>query len=289
MGATLDDIEFLVSSGHRVGVLEALATGPSDRRDLCVATGASSPTMGRILTDFRERHWIERDGNVYRLTSLGEFVATQFGEFRNAMAAQRRLREVWSWLPHELEGFDSALFTDVVVSQPGPGYPYEPVERLTELFATTSTMRGFGMALLKSGNLEPFFDHVRDGLECEYIYPPTVLESLLRWDEETVLDAVRRSNYTVLLHDGLPLDERCGICLFDEAVSICCYDPETGTLQSLVDTRSDEMRTWADSHYERFRDEARALTDAADPTDATDAADRHSVDSIRRSMRSDSK
>ena len=264
MDETIDDIEYLVSSEHRVGVLNALADGPSDRGELRATTGASSPTMGRILTDFQNRHWIERDGTLYQLTDLGEFVANQFGEFRNAMAYQRQLREVWSWLPHEIEGFSIELLTDVVVSQPGSGYPYEPVERLTEFITTTRTMRGFGMALLKSGNLEPFFDHVLDGLVCEYIYPPAVFEDLLKWDEKTVLNAVRRANYTVLLHDDLPLDERCGICLFDDSVSICCYNPETGTLQSLVDTGSDEMRAWADSYYEQFRDEARPLNDATD-------------------------
>ncbi len=264
MDATIDDIEYLVSSDHRVGVLDALANGPNDRGDLRATTGASSPTMGRILTDFQDRHWIERDGNTYQLTSLGEFVADQFEEFRNAMTYQRRLREVWPWLPHEIDGFSIDLFTDVVVSQPGSGYPYEPVERLTECITTTETMRGFGMALLKSRNLEPFFDHIRDGLECEYIYPPAVFEELLKWDRETVLNAVNRSNYTVLLHDDLPLDERCGICLFDDSVSICCYNPETGALQSLVDTRSDEMRAWANTYYEQFRDGAQPLNDATD-------------------------
>lgn len=264
MDATRYDIEFLVSSDHRVGVLDALTRGPCDRDDLRTATGASSPTMGRILTDFQDRNWIERDGNMYQLTGLGEFVANQYGDFRNAMAYQRRLREVWSWLPHEIDGFSIELFTDVVVSEPGPGYPYEPVDRLTECIATTRTMRGFGMALLKSRNLEPFFDNVLDGLECEYIYPPAVFENLLDWDEETVLNAVRRANYTVMLHDDLPLNKRCGICLFDDCVSICCYNPETGTLQSLVDTGSEEMRTWAESYYEQLRDEARPLNDATD-------------------------
>lgn len=240
MGSTLEDMEFLVSSAHRVGVLNALTSAPCDRRALRTATGASSPTMSRILTDFQDRYWVERDGNTYRLTELGMYVADQFEEFREAMAYQRRLREVWPWLPHEIDGFSIELFTDVVVSQPGPGYPYKPVERLTELFETTRTMRGFGMALLKTGNLEPFFDHVLNGLECEYIYPPAIFEELLAWDEETVVETVTRSNYTVLLHDDLPLDDRCGICLFDDRVSICCYDPETGALQSLVDTGSND-------------------------------------------------
>ncbi len=264
MEGTTDDIEYLVSSDHRIAVLETLANGPSDRNDLRATTGASSPTMGRILTGFQERYWIEREGRLYQLTRLGEFVATQFGAFQHAMATQRRLREVWSWLPHELEDFDLTLFTDIVVSQPGLGYPYEPVERLTELMGTTGTMYGFGMALLKSRNLEPFFDQIGDGLVCEYIYPPAVFESLLEWDHETVLDAAAHPNYTVLLHDELPLDQRCGICLFDHAVSICCYNPETGMLQSLVDTESDEMRTWADASYERYREEAQPLENATD-------------------------
>ncbi|MCU4926116.1 transcriptional regulator [Halobacteria archaeon AArc-dxtr1] len=276
MDGALDDIAFLVSSDHRVGVLDALARNSCDRHDLRAETGASSPTIGRILTDFQDRHWIDRDGNLYQLTGLGEFVANQFAEFRNAMAYQRRLREVWSWLPHEIDGFSIELFTDVVVSQPGPAYPYEPVERLTELLTTTRTMRGFGMALLKSGNLEPFFGHVVDGLECEYIYPPAVFEDLLTWNERTVLNAAGHANYTILLHDDLPLDERCGICLFDDCVSICCYDPETGALQSLVDTESDAMRTWAESHYDQFRDEAQPLSDATDLL---------SIDSVRRTMR----
>ncbi|ELY50195.1 helix-turn-helix transcriptional regulator [Natronolimnohabitans innermongolicus] len=259
MDATPDDIEFLVSSDHRVGVLEALARDPCTRDELRTATGASSPTMGRILSDFQERHWIDRDGQTYRLTGLGEFVASRFEEFKSAMAYQRRLCEIWPWLPHEIDGFSVELFTDVVVSRPGPGYPYKPIERLTDLITTAGTMRGFGMALLKSGNLEPFFDHVLEGLECEYIYPPAVFEDLLSWDEETVMKTARRANYTVLLHDGLPLDDRCGICVFDDRVSICCYDTETGALQLLVDTGSDEMRTWAASYYEQFRDEARPL------------------------------
>ena len=261
MDATLDDIEFLVSSTHRVGVLDALTSGPCDRNELRTVTGASSPTMGRVLTDFQARHWIERDGNTYQLTELGEFVADQFEDFTDAIAYQRRLREIWPWLPHEIDGFSIELFTDVVVSQPGPGYPYKPVERLTELITATRTMRGFGMALLKSGNLEPFFDHVQDGLQCEYIYPPDVFEALLSWDEKTVVETATRANYAVLLHGDLPLDDRCGICLFDDRVSICCYDTETGALQSLVDTGSDEMRTWAASYYDRFRAEARPLED----------------------------
>ena len=259
-----DDAGYLVRSDHRLRVLELLAEHPQDRRDLRKATGASSPTMGRILTDFEDRCWIERTGRSYGLTPLGEFVADRVGEFRDAMQLERTLRDVSQWLPHEIDGFSVSLFTDAVVSYPGPGYPYQPIERFTSLLRETETMRGFGMAILKSSNLEAFFDRTLEDLDCEYVYPPAVFEELLSWDEETVVEMVTRANYTVLLHDGLPLDERCGICLFDDRVSICCYDPETGALQSLVDTGGDGMRTWAETYYDQFRAEARPLEDATD-------------------------
>ena len=76
MTAGIESIEFLARSPHRVGVLEALADGPTDRRDLTETTGASSPTVGRILADFEDRQWLVRDGPTYALTALGEYVAS---------------------------------------------------------------------------------------------------------------------------------------------------------------------------------------------------------------------
>ena len=264
MDATLDDIEFLVSSHHRVGVLDALIETPSDRRDLRTATGASSPTMGRVLTDLEDRHWISKDGRTYQLTDLGEFVATRLSAFRDDMGLERSLREVWPWLPHELQDFSVELFADVVVSRPGPGYPYQPVERITELVRDAGLMRGFGMVMLKSSNLEVFFERSLVDLRSDYVYPPEVFKQILEWDPAAVRNAVQHRNCTVWLHDDLPLDDRCGICLFDDHVSICCYDGGTGALQATIDTGSPELVAWAESYYERLRDEAEPCSDDND-------------------------
>ncbi len=264
MDTTLEDIEFLSSSQHRVGVLDALIESPCDRRELRTLTGASSPTMGRVLTDLQTRHWITKEGRTYRLTDLGEFVANRLGEFRNAMDLERSLREVWPWLPHELENFSVELFSDVTVSRPGPGYPYQPVERITELVQDAGLMRGFGMVMLKSSNLEVFFARSLDDLRSDYVYPPEVFEQIFEWNPDAVLKAVRHSNCTVWIHDDLPLDDRCGICLFDDHVSICCYDRETGALQATIDTGSPELVEWAESYYVRLRAEAEPFHDVDD-------------------------
>ena len=266
MDGTPDDIEFLVTSDHRVAVLDALTKGTSDRNALRSATGASSPTMSRILTDFENRNWVEREGRTCELTGLGEFVADRLAEFVDAITIENRLRDVWQWLPHELDGFSVDLFTDVAVTHPNPGYPDEPIERRIELITETSTWRGVGVAMLGLRTLEISFDRFldqQDEFQCEYIYPPEVFEELLSWgDTEKIMKAAHNESYTVFLHEDLPIDDRYEICLFDDCVTICCYDHEKGGLQALIETTSSDMRTWAESYYEEFREEAQPLGDA---------------------------
>ena len=264
MDATLDDVEFLVSSAHRVGVLEVLADSPCDRNGLREATGASSPTVGRILSDFEDRHWIERSGRTYRLTGLGEFVADRLEGFLDAMTVEQRLRDVAPWLPYELDGFSVDLLSDAVVSYPGPGYPYEPLDRNAKLLAETGRIRGFGMVLLKASVLDAFFDRVFEGLEVELIYPPRVIEAMWTWNPETVADSLSLDNHAVYVHEALPHSEWCGICLSDERLSICCYDAGTGALRSLVDTDDPRAYAWGESVVDRYLAEARALEDADD-------------------------
>lgn len=122
MDSVLEEIAFLARSSHRLGVMKGLTDGAREREGLRAATGASTPTMSRILTDFEDRRWIVRDGPTYYLTPLGEFVAERFLGLREAMEIERKLRDVWQWLPREMEGFSVDLLTNAVVSYPGPGY-----------------------------------------------------------------------------------------------------------------------------------------------------------------------
>jgi len=263
MATPVDDIVFLARSAHRVGVLGALTAGPHDRSGLRTATGASSPTMGRVLADFEERRWITRDGPTYELTALGEFVADRFFDLRAAMETERKLRDVWRWLPREMPGFSAELFADAVVSYPGPGYPYEPVERLTELIEGTSRMRGFDTIVPKSVNNEAVCRAVLAGMELEYVYSPVALEGTVAWNPERVLEAAACENCTVLVHDALPDGERCGLGIVDDRVGICCHDAETGALLAVVDTDDPAAREWAISVFEGVRREARPVDPGA--------------------------
>ncbi len=261
-GAALAEIDFLARSEHRVGVLAALAAKPRDRKGLREATGASSPTIGRILSDFTDREWVVRAGQTYEATPLGRFVAERFGELRDAMETERTLRDVWQWFPREMEGFSIDLLEDAVVSYPGPGYPYEPVQRVTDLIEGSETMRGFGSTIVKSGNLEAACRAILDGMEFEFVYAPDVLERIVAWNPEKIAEASACDNCTTLVHDGLPDADTCGLGIYDDRVGICCHDAETNVLKAGVDTDSPAAREWAESVFERYRDEARPVEEA---------------------------
>ena len=260
MTAALDDIEFIARSAHRLSVLDSLTEASRDRRELCDSTGASSPTIGRILGDFEERQWTVRDGPVYELTPLGEFVADRFADLHDAMETERELREVWEYIPQEMAGFTVDLFANAVVSYPGPEYPYEPVERVSQLIEGTTEMRGFGTTVFKSVNNETVCRCVLDGMEYEYIYTPRVLEATIAWDPERIANAVACENCTILLHDDLPDRDRCGLGIFDDRVGICCHNADTGALEAVIDTDDPDARAWAVSVFERHRADAHPLS-----------------------------
>lgn len=253
MDASIEEIEFLARSRHRAGVISRLLEGGCDRGELRSATGASSPTMSRILTDFEDRQWVDRAGPGYELTPLCEFVAERFRHLHEAMEIERELRDVWQWLPREMEGFSIDLFTDAVVSYPGPRYPYEPVDRLTHLIEETDRLRGFDSIVFKSINNEAVCTAVLDGMELEYVYSPSALEGTFAWNPERVMEAAACDHCTVYVHDNLPDGNRCGLGIVDDRTGICCHDTETGALTAVIDTDAKEAREWAISTFERVR------------------------------------
>ncbi|MFC4440141.1 MULTISPECIES: helix-turn-helix transcriptional regulator [Natrialbaceae] len=263
MVSSIEEIEFIACSEHRVGVLDALAEGGCDRADLRAATGAHASTIGRVIGDFEERRWIERSGSTYELTPLGEFVAERFAAFREAMDTEGKLRDVWQWLPREMEGFSVDLFADAVVAYPGPGYPYEPVDRVIQLFEESDSMCGFGATVFKSVANEAFCRAVLEGMEIEFVYSPAILAATVDWNPDLFEKTAARDHCTVLIHDDLPDRTRCGIDIFDDRVGICCHDTETRALQAWIDTDAPETREWAQAVFERYRQEARPVDEAA--------------------------
>lgn len=254
MGSSLEDIEFLARSAHRVTVLDALALGPQQRGELRDETGASDPTIGRILGDFEARGWVRRDGHEYVLTHPGAFVAEHFASLLERMSTERRLRDVWRLLPSTLPGFDLDLLSDAVVTTIKPGDPYAPANRCASFYPTTDRVRGFDAALTAPHTYESLAELVHGGLDAEFVIPPGLSANLQASYPEAHRAVTASDNLTSWWNDDLPL---CRVVVFDDRVGVGGYDPDSGVLAVYVDTDAPELREWAVSTFERFRSEAR--------------------------------
>ncbi|MFC4987416.1 helix-turn-helix transcriptional regulator [Saliphagus infecundisoli] len=257
MESTLDDIRFLVDSENRVDALTALREGPCDRDELQATTGASAPTVGRILGDFEERGWVRRDGHEYELTKPGAYVAEHFMTFFDRMHTERRLRDIWQWLPSEMNGFTLEMVAEGVVTVVEPGDPYGPANRCASLYRETDQLRGFDAALTAPHHFEELYHQVIDGMDTKIIFPPTVSENIASTYPQKASEVLESDSFTLWLHDDIPLYR---VLIFDDCIGIGGYDADSGVLQVYVDTDAPEACAWAESTFESYRREARCIT-----------------------------
>jgi predicted transcriptional regulator len=131
------------------------------------------------------------------------------------------------------------------------------VNRFASLLRETDRFRfvGYDVALLEPCKDE-LSQRIIDGMHTEIIDPPSVASYILSTYREHCSESLQSGNLTVRVHDDLPA---YGVSLFDDRIGISGYNPDSGTVQVLLDTDAPEAREWAESTYESYRREARPL------------------------------
>ena len=253
----LSEIEFLARSEHRVTALAALAERPQSRADLQALTEASASTIGRTLREFEERKWISKDGHQFEATQLGAFVASGMQALIERLETEQKLRNVWQVLPTEASGITIEMGSNAVVSVAKADDPYAPVNRFVSLLRKTDRFRfvGHEIALLEPCKDE-FSQRILDGMQTEIIDPPSVARYILSTYKDHCAEPLKSGTLTVRLHNELP---PYGVSLFDDRIAISCYNPDSGSVEVLLDTDAPETREWAESTYDTYRREARPL------------------------------
>lgn len=251
MSTSLEDIEFLARSDHRVNALGALSVGPQKRADLRVATGASNATVGRILSEFESRTWVHRDEHQYELTSLGEFIADGFFDLVERFETEHSIRGVWRWFPTEL-GFTLEMFSGATVTRPNEGNPYSSNSRYIELVEASTTLREMGRVPLKPENVKAVLEQSVAGTEVELVFDEESLLYMLAVEPELANKALASGHLVLLIHDDLP----GGLAIFDDCVGTCCRDYETGLSRAIIDTDTTEAREHAWALYDVYRQDA---------------------------------
>ncbi len=250
----IGDISYLARSAHRVPTLVALTNHPRSRSELCELAGVSSSTIRRTLREFEDRSWIRREGYQYVATRLGEAIAIGMEDLIERVETERKLRDVWHWLPEEISECSVETWSELNITVSEPDAPYRPVDRFESLLQQTSTLRFLHPEVAL---MDPCFDTlyglIKDGVDTTLIDRPECHTYFRSTYSERSSELLQRENFEILEHDDLP---PYGLGLLDDRVLISCYEQESGAVRAVVDTNVPKVRTWGNSVYTSYKSDA---------------------------------
>ncbi|MFC4542054.1 helix-turn-helix transcriptional regulator [Halosolutus amylolyticus] len=257
MDEVLEEIEFLALSENRIDVLNAVCDGPRTRRELEEITGASQPTLGRVLRDFDDRNWISSAGDGYEATATGRLVADGITDLYEILETELKLRDIVAWLPTEAMTFDLRRLRDATIVVPSQTRPSAPVQRVTELVSRADRTRVVSHAF-NERMIEVVREHAVEedgtfgGVLSASAIDAVAEDAALR---RPLRDLVEAENAEIRIYDGeIPF----AVSIADDVVNMLVRD-EAGMLQASLETDDGTVRDWALDLHEEYWDDARPL------------------------------
>jgi predicted transcriptional regulator len=246
------DIVDIVRRGE---ILEALSQEPLDRREIEDAVGVSRATSHRLTRWFDKHGMVTKRDGRFELTGYGLTVLEETLRYERNLVTAKRLAPLLNVICEDHQEFVLEPFANATVTVATPDDPYRPVRRFVLLAESSTTLRGFNTTHMVPLSVSDFFDTVFEGVECEVIYLPNVIDTLFETYPERAEKAVRDGHLRLRTREELPY----GLAIFDDRVGIGGYDERTGLMTVFVDTGAAITRKWAEQTYKVFRDRSEPL------------------------------
>lgn len=258
-GSAPDDREgtgaFRATLARRERVLDALAAGPTDQRELRDALDVSRSTAYKSLRELEDAGLVRQvEDGCYRLTQFGSLVHRRHAEYVARIGRLREARSVAEALPDDL--LVPLAFVErghLVVASPHA--PERPLDRLD-----VESNRSHDYRVLSPIAVPRFLPDIhgrvdRGDLVAELLVESRAVDYLRAYDR---LDEALATDGFDLLRTDEPLE--FGVFVDDdrELAALFAYGPQGGVAGMLVSDAPDAYR-WADRTYRRYRETARPV------------------------------
>ena len=258
----LEDIEFLARSLNRIRALDALTAGPIDRRDLEETTGISRPTLSRILDEFEDRGWANRDRRYYEATKLGSFTVREFVGLLDRFEALHALTDVVRWFPDAGFDFDLGCLARTEIIRPHKNDALAPTTRIVRRLDAADRVRILSYTVFPAA-LEACWRAAIDGThQLEAVFDSGALATVAA--DATMVDRSREMFETgrarIFHYDG---DVPYVLFVFDDEVVDLCLGSKDGAPRAVIETDDETVLAWAEAIFDTYRDGARPLDSAA--------------------------
>lgn len=258
----LEPIAYLTRSKNRLRVLETLTESipkpgldPPDYepRELQHRTEASEATVNRILNEFQERGWAERntDGE-YAATALGQGIAIGIAPVIDSIEAIDHLGEALSILPLSELSIDLGHFRDATVREPQGPQPVDFGEYLSDVLEGCSSYYFLTYAL-GPPNIEGV-DFTE--LDQVMILAEHTIDYQGAATGQTPREQIETGDEVYSYHGHIP----CNIMICDETVIFENGQVDGIQVGTAIESQNETVRNWALEVFDRYRKAAEELT-----------------------------
>lgn len=252
----LDQILFLARAESRVRILECLlSSGAASQRELRAELDASRTTVSRSLRSLEDREWVVHEEDGYRLTRVGQIVASEFVDTLETVRTAEQRSAFLRWFPADVSAPDFLEDADAEITVPTDGDPYAPARTQAEILRDVDALR----ILLPSIDLEAtklLAEQVTQrGLEVETVVPPTLEETMASGEFAPLIRETMETGRSTMFVADRELPFYLGLA-GDGRVQVGVGDEE-GFPRALLETTEAACREWAEGVYREYRAGAR--------------------------------
>lgn len=250
MNYSNEDIAFLANSANRVFILKQLVEGPHSRHVLAEMADVSRVTLGRILDELEARDWIEQDGQICEITTLGKWVIEEYLAYDDVMNAQQKLQKVVQWFPDEEYGFHISCLADAEITHVSRADASAPLSQHIRQLDDGGEFWSFSFAITRLF-LESCWRHVMDeSISFDWVFTSEVLE-VLKQDETMSRfsrDMLESGQVEFRLYQG---DIPYIVLGSDTKVNLRLADAD-GSPTALIESGNDAVQQWASSTFQEY-------------------------------------
>ena len=273
-GDTLEHAAYLARSENRVRILKTLSSGPYTRRDLVDATGVSSATVGRVLTELQSRGWAKRTQDGYVATPAGTRVTAEFEPFIGALETIQHLGDAVDWIPTDELDIGLHHFTDVTVRRPERYDPADITDFFVDVLQDVSSFRTLTHLVPIETKERIMLEGVRSGrLTVDCVMTVGLLDYLREHPEH-------RARWAELLDGGATASRYdahipCNLFILGDLVLLADSHSTSGHPYACLVSENPTIRSWAHELIDRYRGKA-------DPIDVDMISEERSVATEKR-------
>ncbi|WP_254864641.1 tetratricopeptide repeat protein [Halovivax gelatinilyticus] len=254
----------------RLDLLDRLCEGPAHVRDIIDETGQARSTVHRAVTELTELGLVRRGDDGIEATITGRFVRDQLVDYLDALDDVLAAREVLEPLSPTTDiPYGVVVGADgIPVTEPAP---YRPADRMFEDLRDATTYRALLPTIEESRTIRTLYEHViTRNNPAELVVSPAVFETLRSEFSRRMTLLAESDRFTAHVGAvppyGLGLFEREPVGHETRASTVhVVVHNESGGVHGLLVNDTDRSVSWAEAHYERYRDGATDRTDELQP------------------------